>query len=403
MNENRYLRNNLVGEDRFAIDFGSSFSKAAFASKLDAPQVIQIAHETPSLVPSVIYVPDSGPCQIGDGAERQALLHPEGIVRNLKSSIHRTDKLFRNRRFFSPCELTSELIKFFKTETERLYRFDRAGEQCVIVTGACNTIQENRCLDMAAKAAGYEEVELIESSLAGFRHWMNGRAEADCPKAVAVVDLGAAATEFSVVERIPEGCLLAPWFAAYRESGVSKIDGMIWERLMNAEDANDIPLNGIPGIRTQLRQAKEAFSRTERPTESLKTNSENIQVPRRVVEECFDEFFEEVFAGVDGIGKQLAKRGLEEGAMMLLMGGGAEIQGIESHVRKAGWKGSVEIANQPQFAAVLGACLEDRFATKICPETGSLQPKSARECPCCGYPFWKFENKKAVRNNVEPD
>ena len=210
--------------------------------------------------------------------------------------------------------------------------------------------------------------------------------------------MGAGATEFSVVEKTDEGYSLASWFSCYRESGVNKIDGMIWERLMSAEDVPEIPSQDIPGIRVRLRQVKEAFSRNQRPVELLNVKSTAIEVSRSLVEECFNEYFGEAFAGITGITKQLAKHGYTDDVTMLLIGGGAEIGNIETPIRDAGWKGRIEIANQPQFASVLGAGLEDKFATKICPEDGSSQPKNAKTCSKCGYPFWKFEESSTGEN-----
>ncbi len=385
---------------QYSIDIGSSFSKSCFFEpNSNSVQIIELGREVRSLIPSVFYIPESGEIQIGDDAELQAMLDPQGIFRNLKASLHRSDKIFRNNCSLSVSELASALFRFIRTESARLYSFDPDTAACSVVVSACSTIQENECLEASAKMAGFANVRLIESPLAGFMSWMDGLEEESCPEHAVVLDMGAGATEFSVVEKTDEGYSLASWFTCYQEAGVNKIDGMIWERLMGAGDTPEIPSQDIPGIRVRLRQVKEAFSRNQRPVELLNVKSTAIEVSRSLVEECFNEYFEEAFAGIAGIAKQLDGRA--DDVTMLLIGGGAEIENIEARIRDAGWKGRIEIAIQPQFAAVLGAGLEDKFATKICPEDGSSQPKNAKTCSKCGYPFWKFEEKASAGESIE--
>lgn len=400
MSNNTAFPQNADRKNSITIDFGYSFSKSAIAENSTTMRIVEVAREIRSLIPSVFYIPESGEIQIGDDAELQAMLDPKGIVRSLKASLHRSDRLFRNNRSFKVDELASELFKFIRTESARLYDFDPEHAKCNVVVSACSTIQEKECLGEAATKAGFQDVRMIESPLAGFKHWIDGREEESCPKTAIVVDMGAGAIEFAIIEQAEEGYTIATWFAPDRQAGVNQIDGMIWEKLMSADETPEIPPQEIPGIRIRLRQVKEAFSRNRRPAELLNVNSTVMEVSRLLVEECFNEFFEGVFAGVAGIAKQLSERELVDDAAMLLIGGGAEIGNIESRIRDAGWKGSIEIANQPQFAAVLGAGLEDKFATKTCPEDGSSQPQNAKTCSKCGYPFWKFESSNSLDDST---
>ena len=160
---------------QISIDFGTSFSKSCIVDQSNnIGKVIELGREIRSLLPSVLYIPESGPIQIGDDAELQAMLDPKGIVRNLKAFLHRQDRLRRNDRSFSVCDLASELFKFVRTEVRRLYHLDSNASTCDVVISACSTIRDKECLGTAVEKAGFEKVRLIESPLAGFKFWIDG-------------------------------------------------------------------------------------------------------------------------------------------------------------------------------------------------------------------------------------
>ncbi len=78
-----------------AIDFGTTRTKAAcFDLERNEPRLLEIGREIRTIVPSVFYVPEGqGERLVGDDAQEQVDIDPEGIVLGLKKDIHRLAKI----------------------------------------------------------------------------------------------------------------------------------------------------------------------------------------------------------------------------------------------------------------------------------------------------------------------
>ena len=164
-----------------AIDFGTLQTRLAAFDRRRRRPVIR------GELPTVAYVPKTGPILVGQEAQQAIINDPAGAVDDLKHRLNGNEFL-RNRRLCRPIELIGLL--FAEARRQALGQLETADPltECVLTIPSQLDIQQGELLIGAARIAGFSEAHLIDEAIAGARYWE--RNQRISGNVVVVCDLG---------------------------------------------------------------------------------------------------------------------------------------------------------------------------------------------------------------------
>lgn len=145
-----------------AIDFGAVRSRLAVYDRRRRRPVVSAD------LPTLAYVPRSGPILVGEPAAEAIQADPPGAIRDLKSRVGGTD-FMRNRRRCQPEDLTAQLLSELR---ERALREPDIGDpltDCCLAIPLQFDTRQTESLREAARRAGFSNVSVIDAPIAAFR------------------------------------------------------------------------------------------------------------------------------------------------------------------------------------------------------------------------------------------
>lgn len=354
-----------------SIDFGSSTIKAAARFEEDGPaRLLEFGEERCTAIPSVFYVPRSGPIAVGQQALSQIAADPRGSIRNLKQAMHLTTQQFRNHRRIAPRDLAATAFHLIRESLR-----DRAEvDGCTLPLPATFSFQQRDAMASAAMLGGFTHVEIVESAAAAVKHWV--RETDETPDYVFVLDLGGGQSELTLVERSRGKYRVSPDLQIPSGPGVEAIDGMLWDALRGAIDEEQFGSGDFLRLRDQLAHAKQVFScstaslpaspnlaRHESTSQALRS----VTLDTKMIETCLQQFYADTLTVLheaedfcDSIGKK--------SLVLLIVGGGANLAGLDTAIRGQGWRFPIARPKRPLMASVLGAAEDAAPLQKALPK-----------------------------------
>jgi Hsp70 protein len=164
-----------------AIDFGAARTKLAVYDRRKRRPTIRVE------MPTLAYVPPSGPIRVGDAATLAIKADPVGAIHDLKSRLGGTD-LVRNRRRCHPTDLIVQLFATLReTALEQPDISDALTDCCLAIPLQFDT-RQSESLQEVARLAGFSSVSTVDAPIAAIAdHDRDRKVEADH---VVVCDLG---------------------------------------------------------------------------------------------------------------------------------------------------------------------------------------------------------------------
>ena len=164
-----------------AIDIGANRTKIAVYDRKQKCPVVAVC------IPTLLYVPRSGPILVGATAEEAIRTDPLGQIDDLNARLLGSP-FQRNRRECKPNEL---LVIFFtelrRLAMERLIQGEKAAA-CSVVVPLKVEMQHVELLTSAAMAAGFEKVDSVSDAMAAIQFFERIKPIKD--DAVVICDLG---------------------------------------------------------------------------------------------------------------------------------------------------------------------------------------------------------------------
>jgi len=202
------------------IDLGSTFSVVSYVKADGSIEVIPNS-EGNRITPSVFAIDDQSQIMIGDLASEYELVYPERVVRLVKrnmsdgmNKIYNFDN-FVNSIKLSPCEISSEILKKLKKDTE-----DYLGEEikeAVITVPAYFNNSEREATKAAGELAGLKVLRIInEPTAASLAYGLDKNNDST----ILVYDLGGGTFDVTVL-KLSDGCD----FHVLSTSGDTKLGG----------------------------------------------------------------------------------------------------------------------------------------------------------------------------------
>jgi molecular chaperone DnaK len=285
------------------IDLGSTFSVVSYV-KNDIPEVIPNA-EGNRITPSVFALDDNLQSMIGELAMDYESDNPERIVRLVKRKM--SNGFEKSYEFdsikFSPCEISSEILKKLKRDAE-----DYLGQEvteAVITVPAYFNNDERQATKAAGELAGLKVLRIInEPTAASLAYGLDKNNDST----ILVYDLGGGTFDVTVL-KLSDGCD----FHVLSTSGDTKLGGSDFDSSLaqiiltkfNSQYDYDYSQHLIEDLddsqkarlRTAAEKAKKTLSQMEKTTVSIpmfafrnrQPVNLSVVVTREEFEKCLDE------------------------------------------------------------------------------------------------------------------
>ncbi|KAF5427143.1 molecular chaperone DnaK [Candidatus Methanophagaceae archaeon] len=186
------------------IDLGTTNSEAAFVDESGDAKIIPSAEGSAyggKMFPSVIAFTKDGQRLVGVAAKRQAVINPEGTVREMKRKMGTSEKTYVKTvdKEFSPQELSSMVLQKIKTDAEA-YLGEKVDAAVITVPAYFNDNQRQATKD-AGEIAGFDVKRIInEPTAAAMAYGLGKEGEYN----VAVLDFGGGTFDVTIMD-IGEG------------------------------------------------------------------------------------------------------------------------------------------------------------------------------------------------------
>ncbi|MBA7526598.1 Chaperone protein DnaK [subsurface metagenome] len=201
------------------IDLGTTNSEAAFVDESGDAKIIPSAEGSAyggKMFPSVVAFTKDGQRLVGIAAKRQAVVNPEGTVREAKRKIGTSEKMYVKTldKEFTPQEISAMVLQKIKTDAEA-YLGEKI-DAAVITTPAYFNDNQRQATKDAGEIAGFEVKRIInEPTAAAMAYGLGKEGEYN----VAVLDFGGGTFDVTIMD-IGEGV-----FEVLSTSGDTQLGG----------------------------------------------------------------------------------------------------------------------------------------------------------------------------------
>ncbi|RZN35442.1 MAG: molecular chaperone DnaK [Methanophagales archaeon ANME-1-THS] len=242
------------------IDLGTTNSEAAFVDESGEPKIIPSAEGSAyggKMFPSVVAFAKDGQRLVGVAAKRQAVVNPEGTVREVKRKMGTSEKIFVKtiNKEFTPQEISAMILQKIKTDAEA-YLGEKVDAAVITVPAYFDDNQRQATKD-AGEIAGFEVKRIINEPTAAAMAYGLGK---EGEYKVAVLDFGGGTFDVTIMD-IGEGVFEVLSTSGDTQLGGTDIDTAVIEWLVNgfkAKEGVDLrnDLTAMQRIRDEAERAK---------------------------------------------------------------------------------------------------------------------------------------------------
>jgi molecular chaperone DnaK len=180
-------RANIIG-----IDFGTTNSEVA-VFRAGQPEVVA-NRDGQKVIPSVVYIDESGRYHTGQAAKNVAILHPDRTVKSVKRELGSRRSFPIGSREYAPEEIASYIFSTLKEAAQTA--LGQEVRQAVVTVPAYFDDPRRQATRQAAALAGLEVVRLVnEPTAAALAYGVDNRREGT----VLVYDLGGGTFDVSIL------------------------------------------------------------------------------------------------------------------------------------------------------------------------------------------------------------
>jgi molecular chaperone DnaK len=270
------------------IDLGTTNSEAAFVDESGEPKIVPSAEGSAyggKMFPSVVAFAKDGQRLVGVAAKRQAVINPEGTVREVKRKMGTSQKISVKtiNKEFTPQEISAMILQKIKTDAEA-YLGEKVDAAVITVPAYFDDNQRQATKD-AGEIAGFDVKRIINEPTAAAMAYGLGKEE---EYKVAVLDFGGGTFDVTIMD-IGEGVFEVLSTSGDTQLGGTDIDTAIINWLVNgfkAKEGIDLKndLTAMQRIRDEAERAKIELSSSISTTINLPFIAVSKGEPRHLEE-----------------------------------------------------------------------------------------------------------------------
>ncbi|MHC1600000.1 MAG: molecular chaperone DnaK [Candidatus Methanospirareceae archaeon] len=255
------------------IDLGTTNSEAAFVDESGDAKIIPSAEGSAyggKMFPSVVAFTKEGQRLVGVAAKRQAVVNPEGTVREAKRKMGTSEKIYVKtvNKEFTPQEISAMILQKIKTDAEA-YLGENVDAAVITVPAYFNDNQRQATKD-AGEIAGFKVERIINEPTAAAMAYGLGK---EGEYKVAVLDFGGGTFDVTIMD-IGEGVFEVLSTSGDTHLGGTDMDTAVIDWLVNgfkAKEGIDLrnDLTSMQRIRDEAERAKIELSSSVSTTINL--------------------------------------------------------------------------------------------------------------------------------------
>ncbi len=358
------------------IDLGTTNSLVAFMLE-GSPKAVKDTEGKSALVPSVIHFKPEGAVLVGEEAKLKLISDPAHTIYSVKRLMGKSyrdvegfgqylgyqiidedqDRLVKIRvqdKFYTPVELSAQILKTLKTRIEGLLR-QEVSKAVITVPAYFNDAQRQATRD-AGKLAGLDVLRIVNEPTAASLAYGIGL-HPDDNQTIAVYDLGGGTFDISIL-RIHDGI-----FEVLSTNGNTFLGGDDFDRVimdywmesmpeLHEQLRTDRPLG--QSLRLQAEQAKKALSNTDSWQGSA--GGFALSLLRTEFEARIQPLVQQT---IEACGQALQDAGLQAGQIdhVIMVGGSTRTPMVKSAVASFFGK-AVNDSLDPDEVVALGAAIQ---------------------------------------------
>ena len=262
------------------IDLGTTNSLIAYTNNAGNVNIIKDETGINTLVPSIIHFSENGSFIVGDQAKLKLITDPERTIYSIKRLLGKSfselekysdqlaykiideeDQMVKVQlgdRFFSPIELSAEILKYLKTRIEHLLG-SNISKAVITVPAYFNDTQRQATRD-AGKLAGLDVLRIINEPTAASLAYGLGSGS-DNNETIAVYDLGGGTFDISILQ-LHDGVFDVLSTNGDTFLGGDDIDNLIMRHWQEKHDISTDQIKGDVRLRQSLRMRAETAKKT---------------------------------------------------------------------------------------------------------------------------------------------
>jgi len=270
------------------IDLGTTNSEAAFVDEGGDAKIIPSAEGSAyggKMFPSVVAFTKDGQRLVGVAAKRQAVVNPEGTVREAKRKMGTSEKIYVKtiNKGFTPQEISAMVLQKIKTDAEA-YLGEKIDAAVITVPAYFDDNQRQATKD-AGEIAGFDVKRIINEPTAAAMAYGLGK---EGEYKVAVLDFGGGTFDVTIME-IGEGVFEVLSTSGDTQLGGTDIDAALVNWLVNGFKEKE----GID-LRNDLTAMQRLRDEAERAKIELSSSlSTTINLPFIAISQGEPKHFEE--------------------------------------------------------------------------------------------------------------
>ncbi|MEA2075694.1 MAG: molecular chaperone DnaK, partial [Euryarchaeota archaeon] len=270
------------------IDLGTTNSEAAFVDESGDAKIIPSAEGSAyggKMFPSVVAFTKEDQRLVGVAAKRQAVVNPEGTVREIKRKMGASEKIYVKtvNKKFTPQEISAMILQKIKTDAES-YLGESVDSAVITVPAYFNDNQRQATKD-AGEIAGFKVERIINEPTAAAMAYGLGK---EGEYKVAVLDFGGGTFDVTIMD-VGEGVFEVLSTSGDTHLGGTDMDTAVIDWLVKGFKAKE----GID-LRNDLTSMQRIRDEAERAKIELSSSvSTTINLPFIAVSEGEPKHFEE--------------------------------------------------------------------------------------------------------------
>lgn len=359
------------------IDLGTTNSLIAIIDQ-DTQHPIALSDATNKnvITPSVIYRHEDGYFLVGDAAKAMLVQHPEQTVYSVKRLLGKSfndvadfeseygykiineddDRLVKiklGNQFYSPIELSAEILKELKNKAEK--RLNQTVSKAVITVPAYFNDAQRQATRDAGKLAGLEVLRIVNEPTAASLAYGIGLDKSQ-QKVVAVYDLGGGTFDISIL-RIEDGIFEVLATNGDTFLGGDDFDRAIVNHWLEKHEINPktLSIQDTQRLRLLAEEAKKTVSQGE--SFEAKFNSNNFSLTDLVLNNAIESLVAKTIDCCNNAMRD-SRLNIEEIEEVVFVGGSTRLPYVVEKVSNYFKHSTIENKLNPDEIVALGAAIE---------------------------------------------